>query len=175
MTGSCSYYLNHHYGNIKSPNYPSYYGNNEHCTWLIEAPRGYYIYLNFGSVDLERCYNCGCDVVKIFDGNSTMSPIIKRACGQQTSGCGMYSSGRFLFVQFSSDGSATRRGFSATFNVVSYNYGNARFCLYFICTTTCTYYLRGRSRIFLGVRASNLGLWNQYRNMPQTKMLQCEN
>ena len=37
----------------------------------------------------------------------------------------MYSSGRFLFVQFSSDGSVTRRGFSATFSLVSYNYGNA--------------------------------------------------
>ena len=61
----------------------------------------------------------------IFDGNSRMSPMIKRACGQQTSGCGMYSSGRFLFVEFSSDGSVTRRGFSATFSLVSYNYGNA--------------------------------------------------
>ena len=125
LTGSCSYYFYRHYGHFKSPNYPSNYGNNEHCTWLIEAPRGYYIYLNFGSIDLEGCYNCACDVVKIFDGNSAMSPMMKRACGQQTQGCGMYSSGRFLFVQFSSDGSARRSGFSATFNVVSYNYGNA--------------------------------------------------
>lgn len=58
-----------------------------------------------------------------------MSPVIKRACGQQTSGCGMYSSGRFLFLQFSSDGSVRRPGFSAMFNVVSYNYGNAQFCV----------------------------------------------
>lgn len=124
LTGSCSYYLNRHNGHFKSPNYPSNYGNNEHCTWLIEVPRGYYIYLNFGLLDLERCSYCGCDVVTIFDGNSRTSPMIKRACDQQTSGCGMYSSGRFLFVEFSSDGSVTRRGFYATFYLVSYNYGN---------------------------------------------------
>ena len=71
-----------------------------------------------------------------------MSPVVKRACGQQTSGCGMYSSGKFLFVQFSSDGSVRRPGFSATFNVVSYNYGNV-FHIY-----NNMHVLRGGSRVF---------------------------
>ncbi len=126
LTAPCYYYLNQRYGQFTSPYYPSNYPNNKHCTWLIEAPRGYYIYLHFGSFDLEDCRNCGCDVVEVFDGSSSWSPMMKRACGRQ-SPCGMYSSGRYLFVKFSTDGSATDRGFSASYYAVSYNYGRASF------------------------------------------------
>ncbi|KAL9988076.1 hypothetical protein ACROYT_G002476 [Oculina patagonica] len=122
VSASCSYYFNQRYGRFTSPNYPWNYPNNQHCTWLIEAPPGQYIYLYFGSFGLESDYNCGYDVVEVFDGNSRWSPMIKRACGQQPP-CDMYSSGRFLFVKFLTDGSATYRGFSATYYAVSYNYG----------------------------------------------------
>ncbi|KAL9987887.1 hypothetical protein ACROYT_G002265 [Oculina patagonica] len=117
----CTYYLNQQYGRFTSPNYPSNYPNNLHCTWLIEAPPGYgRLYLRFTSFALESCRNCACDVLEIFDGNSTASPLIKRACGRQ-SPPRMFSSGRFLFVKFSTDSSVTLRGFSATYIAVSHS------------------------------------------------------
>ena len=81
---------------------------------LIEVPHGQYIHLTFASFDLERRY----DYVEIFDGNSVGSYRIAKASGYQTPR-DIYSSGRFLFVRFRSDGSVTRRGFLALFRVVS--------------------------------------------------------
>ncbi|KAL9987888.1 hypothetical protein ACROYT_G002266 [Oculina patagonica] len=118
----CTYYLNQRYGNFTSPNYPSHYPNNQHCTWLIEAPPGQNIYLHFGSFALEYHRNCQYDVVEVFNGNSGASPMIKRACGRQPP-CGMYSSARFLFVKFTTDSSETDRGFSASYYAVSHSVG----------------------------------------------------
>ncbi|KAL9987886.1 hypothetical protein ACROYT_G002264 [Oculina patagonica] len=118
----CTYYLNQRYGNFTSPNYPSHYPDNQYCTWLIEAPTGQKIYLHFESFALEYHRNCQYDVVEVFNGNSGASPMIKRACGRQPP-CGMYSSGRFLFVKFTTDFSGTDRGFSASYYALSHSVG----------------------------------------------------
>ena len=115
LPGACSYYLNQRNGQFTSPGHPSPYSNNQHCTWLIEAPYGYYIYLQFGSFNLESC----CDWVQIFDGGSEYSSRIARKSGYQPP-WGVCSSGRFLFVKFTTDGSVTQSGFSATYRVVSH-------------------------------------------------------
>ena len=113
LPGACSYYLNQRNGRFTSPGYPNAYPDDQHCTWLIEAPYGYYIYLQFGSFYLERRY----DWVEIFDGSSASSTRIKRESDRQPS-WGVCSSGRFLFVKFTSDGSVSHSGFSATYRVV---------------------------------------------------------
>lgn len=113
ISGACSYYLYQRNGRFTSPGFPYRYSNNQHCTWSIEAPYGYYINLQFGSFKLESGY----DWVEIFDGSSAYSTRIKRESGYQSS-WGVCSSGRFLFVKFTTDSSATRQGFSATYRVV---------------------------------------------------------
>lgn len=130
LTGSCSHYLNQRYGRFTSPNYPGCYPNNQQCTWLIEAPRGYnYIYLHFESFDLD-CYDClqqwgycPWDFVNVFDGSSSNSPRITSACGQLAP-WELYSNGRFLFVQFYSNGFIPMPGFSVTYRAVSYSKRN---------------------------------------------------
>lgn len=123
LTGSCPYYMSGRLnGRFTSPNYPGNYGINERCSLLIEAPHGHYIYLQFRSFHLERASNCRYDYVEIFDGNSAWSSRITKACGQrQQAPCEIYSSGRFLFVKFSSDGSVQYPGFSAYYYAVSYS------------------------------------------------------
>ena len=108
-------------GQFTSPNYPSYYRSNERCSLLIEAPQGHHIYLQFRSFSLESGgANCRYDYVEIYDGNSAWSSRITRACGQrQNAPCEIYSSGRFLYVKFSSDGSVQYPGFSAYFYALS--------------------------------------------------------
>lgn len=108
-------------GRFTSPNYPSLYGNGDRCSLLIEAPHGHHIYLQFRSFSLEYGgAHCSYDYVEIFDGNSILSFKITRACGpQQNAPCGIYSSGRFLYVKFSSDGSVRYPGFSAYYYALS--------------------------------------------------------
>lgn len=113
LPGSCSYYLNRRNGRFTSPGYPNHYSNRQHCTWLIEVPYGLYIYLQFGLFRLESNW----DWVQIFDGSSAYSPTIARQDGYQQP-WGVCSSGRFLFVQFTTDGSVTDSGFSATYQAV---------------------------------------------------------
>ena len=93
---------------------PSMYGNNEHCTLLILAARGYHVHLKFGSFDLEDDFTCMYDYVEIFDGSSGGSAKITKACGRRIPS-DIRSSGRFLFVHFRSDGSVQRHGFSASY------------------------------------------------------------
>ncbi|PFX27261.1 Oncoprotein-induced transcript 3 protein [Stylophora pistillata] len=118
ISGVCSHYLYQQNGQFTSPNYPGRYSNNLYCTWLIEAPYGYYIYLQFGSFHLESC----CDWVQIFDGSSAYSSRIISENGYQQP-WGVCSTGRFLFVQFTTDWSSTYSGFSATYQAVSHASG----------------------------------------------------
>ena len=74
LSGACSYYLYQRNGRFTSPSFPYRYSNNQHCTWSIEAPYGYYINLQFGSFNLESGY----DWVEIFDGSSAYSTRIKK-------------------------------------------------------------------------------------------------
>ncbi|XP_044184601.1 uncharacterized protein LOC114949673 isoform X3 [Acropora millepora] len=122
VSGSCPYYMNGKLnGRFTSPNYPSYYGNYDRCSLLIEAPHGHHIYLQFRSFSLESGgAHCPYDYVEIFDGNSILSFKITRACGpQQNAPCEIYSSGRFLYVKFSSDSSGRFPGFSAYYYALS--------------------------------------------------------
>lgn len=107
-------------GYFASPNHPGCYPNDKYCTWLLEAPVGQYIYLYFISFYLEygNAY-CPWDFVEIFDGNSIYSPKIIKACGQLAPWV-MYSTGRFLLVQFYSDGIIPMPGFYAYYQAKSY-------------------------------------------------------
>ncbi|XP_020626932.1 uncharacterized protein LOC110064251 isoform X4 [Orbicella faveolata] len=115
VSGSCPYNISGQLnGRFTSPNYPWYYGSNERCSLLIEAPHGHYIYLQFRSFHLESSNTCRYDYVEVYDGNSAWSSKITRACGQRHQApCEIYSSGRFLYVKFRSDGSVQYSGFSA--------------------------------------------------------------
>ncbi len=120
LTGSCYHHLNQPSGYFASPHHPGCYPNDKYCTWLIEAPFGQYIYLYFFSFHLEYgTASCPWDFVEIFDGNSIYSHKIIRACGQLAP-WEVYSSGRFLLVQFFSDDIIMMPGFSATYQATPY-------------------------------------------------------
>ena len=81
--------------------------------WLIEAPAGNYIELYLYTFNLEYGgSNCPYDYLEIYDGRTSSSPLITRLCGSLPYTY-MYSSGRFLFVRFRSDGSVRMPGFAA--------------------------------------------------------------
>ncbi len=88
----------------------SNYGNNLWCSWLIDVLSGRIITLNFSSFDTESMY----DVVSVYDGNSSSSPLLGSFSGSSVPSS-VVSSGDRMYVRFTTDGSETRRGWSATY------------------------------------------------------------
>ena len=119
--GSCGRHLYaSHYPSFHSPGYPGCYPNNVLCTWLIEAPPGYYVELHIYDFNLEYGgNNCVWDYLEIYDGGTGSSPLLTKACGYLSS-LTLYSSGRFLFLRFYSDGIIPMSGFSAWCGITSY-------------------------------------------------------
>ena len=90
------------------------------CTWLIEAPFGYHVYLYFYHFSLEYGgSNCPYDFLEIRDGNTLSSPLITKACGS-LGYFYVYSSGRFLLLRFRTDGSVQGAGFTVYYSTQSY-------------------------------------------------------
>ncbi|KAF5899717.1 Cubilin, partial [Clarias magur] len=60
---------------------------------------------------IEPCTNCSCDAVRVYDGPSTLSPLLGTVCGSDRQD---YISNRnTLTVVFSSDISVVDKGFVA--------------------------------------------------------------
>ncbi|KAI8510949.1 hypothetical protein Bbelb_118650 [Branchiostoma belcheri] len=93
-----------------SPNYPSNYGNNENCGWLITAPVGSIIRLTFDSFNTEGGY----DILTIYDGASASAALIQRLSGPQ-SVSPVISTSNSLFLRFTSDSSVTHQGFQFSY------------------------------------------------------------
>ena len=80
--------------------------------WLFEAP-SYNIFLNVYKFNLEYGGgSCPYDYLEIRDGNSPSSPLITKSCGSLNS-LYIYTSSRFLFVRFHSNGYTRMPGFDA--------------------------------------------------------------
>ncbi|XP_035691261.1 CUB and sushi domain-containing protein 1-like [Branchiostoma floridae] len=94
-------------GPMTSPNYPSNYGNNEICEWLITVPAENRILLTFHSnVYLEK----GNDFLVIYDGGSDKAAELWRMTGIAFNDY-VLSTSNTVFLRFTSDGELTRKGF----------------------------------------------------------------
>ncbi|XP_049805419.1 tolloid-like protein 1 isoform X2 [Schistocerca nitens] len=106
-------------GTISSPSFPELYPSNKNCIWEIIAPPQYRITLNFTHFDLEgnnvRQQECEYDSVQVF---SRMGDDILRRhgvfCGSKPPPL-VTSEGNSLRIEFSSDNSIQKSGFSAIF------------------------------------------------------------
>lgn len=92
----------------------SNYSNNQDCSWLITPENSSTITLEFTSFHLENC----CDVVKVYDGNSSAAPLIASYQGS-TIPTDITSSGPSLYITFTSDNTATFPGFEASYSACS--------------------------------------------------------
>ncbi|XP_068710935.1 tolloid-like protein 2 [Montipora foliosa] len=105
-------------GSFSSPNYPSDYPNSETCRWIISVPQGYIVRLEFPTFILESCVvSCSCDHVTIRDGTTENSPKLGEFCGNNRPPS-VYSSGRYMWVEFDSDRTFNDKGFLASYSAV---------------------------------------------------------
>lgn len=102
------------YGMLSSPNYPDFYKPSKNCVWKITVPERFTAALKFQSFEVENHDNCVYDYVEVRDGHSENSPLIGKFCGHLIPS-DIHSSSNKLFVQFVSDSSVQKEGFSAVF------------------------------------------------------------
>ncbi|XP_075699576.1 embryonic protein UVS.2-like [Rhinoderma darwinii] len=113
----CANLLNNNNGSLTSANYPSAYPNNANCVWLIRTPSEQ-VALKFMAFDVESSPNCISDYIKIYDGPTKKSPLLlDRTCGSELIPPIIASTSQLL-LEFSSDSSVTRVGFSASYSSV---------------------------------------------------------
>ena len=104
-------------GSFTSPNYPRNYPNSNTCRWVVTVPEGHRVKLTFQTFLLETCIVpslCTCDHVEVRDGKDGDSSKLGKYCGSKTPDP-IYSTGRFMWIEFESDFRTTETGFRATY------------------------------------------------------------
>ena len=106
---------------VTSPNYPSNYDNNLDCKMLIKVDnilryRDYIVKVIFNDFLLENSW-CTTDVLKVYDGMDGFSSHLGTYCGS-THPEVIYSTGRYLYVEFQTDSHFALKGFSFSFSAV---------------------------------------------------------
>jgi len=90
------------------------YENNLSCNWLIEPPTATSISLDFIEFDL----NDPGDSLKVYDGNSTSSPILGVFSGS-TLPNSLTSSGGTMFIEFITDASIVDKGWKVYYDITT--------------------------------------------------------
>ena len=106
---SCSGVINiPTYGSISTNQGFSAYDNNQQCVWLLSSPTTISIW--FSAFDTESYY----DTLEIYDGPTTTAPLIAKLSGPSLPD-NIHSSGQFMVLVFTSDGSIVGTGVEASF------------------------------------------------------------
>ncbi|XP_077864846.1 cubilin-like [Saccoglossus kowalevskii] len=101
--------------NIKTPNYPQHYSNNEICKWTISGPANKHILMTVNDFATERFF----DWLEIGVGGSDVdfSSTVFRLSGSLVTGS-YTSEDDGVWALFTSDNSISRRGFDIDFSAV---------------------------------------------------------
>ncbi|XP_046876860.1 seizure protein 6-like [Hypomesus transpacificus] len=95
------------FGRIVSPGFPGNYSNNLTCHWVLEAPPDHRLHVHFEKVALAE----DDDRLLIKNGNNIDSPPVYDSYEvEYLPNEGVVSSGRHLFVEFTTDGTVTSTG-----------------------------------------------------------------
>ncbi|NWZ73851.1 C1R protein, partial [Acrocephalus arundinaceus] len=94
------------FGEIRTPNYPKPYPNDNVSSWDIQVPKGYVVKLTFKYFDLEPSESCFYDYVKIKADKKDLGRYCGRlgsTTGNHPGGKEFVSKGNKMHLEFSSD------------------------------------------------------------------------
>ncbi|XP_046718641.1 seizure protein 6 homolog isoform X7 [Silurus meridionalis] len=95
------------FGRIVSPGFPSNYSNNLTCHWVLEAPEGHRLHVHFEKVALAE----DDDRLLIKNGNNIDTLTLYDSYEvEYLPNEGIISTSRYIFIEFTSDGSGTNTG-----------------------------------------------------------------
>lgn len=98
---------------LQSPNHPARYEPNTRCEWLLEAPLGSGIYVQFAEFDTEA----HADELQVLVGGRTESsstPLIRLSGNIPSANRTLVTAANLMLIRFNSDESIERRGFRAS-------------------------------------------------------------
>ncbi|XP_035208924.1 dorsal-ventral patterning protein tolloid-like [Stegodyphus dumicola] len=106
-------------GVVTSPSFPDIYPSDINCVWEIVAPPNFHVYLNFTHFDLENPLDedfCLYDSMNILSKTFVNGKRKDKAsyCGSQLPPM-MKSEENLIRIEFTSDNSMQKSGFSAVF------------------------------------------------------------
>jgi len=104
-------------GTITDGSGSSYYRNGSNCNWLIKPTGASSVKLTFTAFNTEA----GVDLVKIYNGETTSSPLLATYSGSTVPAAVTANSGKML-VCFTSNASTTKPGFTANYVKLSKDY-----------------------------------------------------
>ncbi|XP_052604084.1 neuropilin and tolloid-like protein 2 [Peromyscus californicus insignis] len=105
-------------GHFASPNYPDSYPPNKECIYILEAAPRQRIELTFDErYYIEPSFECRFDHLEVRDGPFGFSPLIDRYCGMKSPAL-IRSTGRFMWIKFSSDEELEGLGFRAKYSFI---------------------------------------------------------
>lgn len=108
--------------NIESPNRPAVSPPNAECEWIILAPSGHAVQLDFvGQLDIPAQYGCRSAGVEIRDGGTLSSPVLGRYCGGNQPGS-IYSRGNSMYVRYYNAVQNPGTGFQARVSIGKHNH-----------------------------------------------------
>ncbi|XP_059916943.1 ovochymase-2-like [Gadus macrocephalus] len=97
---------------VQSPNYPDDYSNNFTFTWVIYAPQGHVVKLDFTDFDLEESDGCLYDSLVVL-GDVAGVDRLAVLCGRWVPPS-VLSYDRVMVLQLTTDATLTHRGFRAS-------------------------------------------------------------
>ncbi|XP_059392450.1 ovochymase-2-like isoform X1 [Carassius carassius] len=103
-------------GAVWSPAYPQAYRNNTLCRWVIYAPEGHIVKLDFDDFDLEESENCKYDSLTVFGDIDGKDEIVV-VCGASIPPA-VLSYGGIMLLHFSTDNTISARGFNTSFSFI---------------------------------------------------------
>ena len=105
---TCSGTMNNQEKTIKSPNYPSPYGNNDNCHWKIQTSAGGRIELRFEEFETETRH----DSLSVYNGRSNSnSQHIRSPLSGSLNPNNIVSTGNEMYLVWDSDATTRRKGF----------------------------------------------------------------
>ncbi|KAJ8416285.1 hypothetical protein AAFF_G00383070 [Aldrovandia affinis] len=104
-------------GIVQSPHYPDLYGNNSDCHWVIHAPSGHVVKLEFNDFDVEPSEECVYDSLVAF-GDVEGKEEIAVLCGR-TLPPPVLSYESVMMLRFASDSTVSHRGFHSIVSFIS--------------------------------------------------------
>ncbi|XP_052817631.1 ovochymase-1-like isoform X2 [Mya arenaria] len=104
-------------GTISSPGYGNgTYPPNTICSWILVAPQGMHVMIQFNNFSLENTRRCFHDYVRIYDGTDTISAPLGNYCGRAIPS-DVISSGDTMLIIFKTDGVTEYSGFSVMYSI----------------------------------------------------------
>ncbi|XP_053392701.1 ovochymase-1-like isoform X2 [Mercenaria mercenaria] len=102
-------------GNILSPNFgSSNYPSDLICTWMLQAPAGEIIRLQFNTFRLENTRRCSRDYLRIFDGIDAFATVLGNLCGNFIPS-DVVSTGNQMLLMLRTDSTNEYEGFNITY------------------------------------------------------------